>query len=86
MTPSEPCIVCSGCDHLVPLRRTTQVGNRRSLRCPRCEMVREWLLSSGGELIDLGARHEQHAEELARLHDGRPLVVADILAAARRSH
>lgn len=77
--------MCAGCQQLVPLVRTTLVGQRRLLRCPHCDLVREWLLSTGGELIDLGARHDEHAEDLARLSDGRPLVVADIVGVPRRS-
>lgn len=79
--PSEPCVVCSGCDRLIPLRETSQVGQRRTLRCSHCQLVREWFVSGSGDLIDLGARQDPYAEALSRLRDGRPLLVADILAA-----
>lgn len=78
--PSEPCIVCSGCDRLVPLSETRQLGRRRTLRCGHCQLVREWFVTGTGDLVDLGARVDPHAEGLARLRDGRPLLVADILA------
>ena len=55
------------------------------LRCPHCDLVREWVLSGSGELIDLGARRDPHAEELAVLHNGAPLFVSDIVASPRRT-